>query len=706
MDEMLTQLFGIGWTNLVLLQPGDNTPGNLFGVLFGLFNAAIGGILVGIFFIIGSQAIADTAESGSIMGDKKPSWFLIRSITAAAMIMPLVKGFSLLQVLILSLVVNFSVLLANSMASATMVYLLDGNNTFTDPIVQTVDGVAEQMLMTSVCSTYFNDIEYASDQGGSAGDGLAITKERVTREENNGFSADQLAMELSFNGVPYTGLGPDACGRYVINCQDASENSKTMCEAQMDALEILKRDTDALAQTIISGGTLPGQSLARAKLDYEERLRVAIRSRVAAENGGDDSLALKNELIEKVQNGGFIYLGQWYMTLTGLNQKISNFAKPNMTTQPIDLSSAISSSLGVEAHLNRAASYVDKRSVYVPIEPGAEDEITKAERRMAGLAATDFAGTGILLNNDKPLNLFGQNMTENFGVSDDPIIGLQKMGDFLITTATGASIAGAVGGVISPMGTAKSVKKMLSKKGKKTNQGGLDLSGVAGGVGGFASAAMLALFLCGLILLYYVPLIPFILWTFGVVAYLIIIIESLIAAPLWAASHALPRGDGFISDQAKQGYALLLNLAIRPPIMVLGLMAGGILMLIVTPYVIKAFEIYSISIVTNRMEITGLITFVVLTIVMVMFVVGVFQKTHSLIWEAGDRVIAWVTSASRPTNDIGDERNLALMVGQARGTTGSAMDKASSGSAAAMRGKTAGTPAGPRPPSAAGNQKF
>ncbi len=690
MDDMLTQLFGIGWQNLVLLPPEDETTGDLLGKLFGLFNAAIGGILVGIFFIIGSQAIADTAEQGSIMGDKKPSWFLIRTITAGALIMPLVKGFSLLQILILSLVVNFSVLLANTMATETMIYLLKGHNPFTDPLVQKVDGVAEQMLMTSVCEIYFNEIEYTPDQGGSFGRD-AIQRTLVTNYEDNWITDDALSLELSYNGIRETGLGADACGRYVVRCQDTSEETKNMCTSQMDALEKLKEGTDGIARAILDDRPLPEKQLAIVKLDYERRMRDAIRTRVASENGGVEGQEIRDKLVQQVADKGFIYLGQWYMTLTSLNQKISNFAKPNISTKPIDLSTAIDYDLGVAAHLNRAAMYVDKKSVSVPISEGLGDRVTETERRMAGLADDDFGGYFEFLNNDRPLNFFGVNMVEQFGIADDPIIGLQRMGDFFITTATGSAILGTVAGTVGPSGKMKLLERVFGSKGadRMTGKNGsnFDFSGTAAGAAGLLSGAMFVLFLCGLVLLYYVPLIPFILWTFGVVAYLIIIIESLIAAPLWAASHALPRGDGFVSDQARQGYSLLLNLAIRPPIMVLGLMAGGVLMLIVTPFVIKSFEIYAVALVTNRMEVTGFITYVILTVVLVLFVVGVIQKTHSLIWEAGDRVIQWVTSTGRSTNDISDERNLALMVGQAKSSTGEVVGKGSAAANAARAAK-------------------
>ncbi len=51
------------------------------------------------------------------------------------------------------------------------------------------------------------------------------------------------------------------------------------------------------------------------------------------------------------------------------------------------------------------------------------------------------------------------------------------------------------------------------------------------------SFMVLPLLLAGGFLAYYLPLVPFIFWTFGVLGWLIMVAESLVAAPIWAVSH-------------------------------------------------------------------------------------------------------------------------------------------------------------------------
>ena len=46
--------------------------------------------------------------------------------------------------------------------------------------------------------------------------------------------------------------------------------------------------------------------------------------------------------------------------------------------------------------------------------------------------------------------------------------------------------------------------------------------------------------------------------------------ELMVAAPLWAAVHAIPTGEGAIPQEAKQGWKMLLALFVEPALLVFG----------------------------------------------------------------------------------------------------------------------------------------
>lgn len=66
------------------------------------------------------------------------------------------------------------------------------------------------------------------------------------------------------------------------------------------------------------------------------------------------------------------------------------------------------------------------------------------------------------------------------------------------------------------------------------------------------------------------PMLPYFIFIFGVVGWVLGVIQALVAAPLWACLHMTP-GQSFIGSE-RQGYMLLLSLFVRPGLLMLSLM--------------------------------------------------------------------------------------------------------------------------------------
>lgn len=80
----------------------------------------------------------------------------------------------------------------------------------------------------------------------------------------------------------------------------------------------------------------------------------------------------------------------------------------------------------------------------------------------------------------------------------------------------------------------------------------------------------------GVMLGYYVPLYPYMLFTFGIIGWIISVIEAMVAAPLVALGLTHPEGHDFLGE-SKQALMLVLGIFLRPVLMVIGLIAGMIL---------------------------------------------------------------------------------------------------------------------------------
>jgi defect-in-organelle-trafficking protein DotA len=86
--------------------------------------------------------------------------------------------------------------------------------------------------------------------------------------------------------------------------------------------------------------------------------------------------------------------------------------------------------------------------------------------------------------------------------------------------------------------------------------------------------AWLAYFLgIGMTTAYYIPILPYMIFIFGAIGWLFSVIESVIAAPIVALAVTTPEGEGFIG-KGEQGLMILLNVFLRPSLMVIGFLTG------------------------------------------------------------------------------------------------------------------------------------
>jgi hypothetical protein len=73
------------------------------------------------------------------------------------------------------------------------------------------------------------------------------------------------------------------------------------------------------------------------------------------------------------------------------------------------------------------------------------------------------------------------------------------------------------------------------------------------------------------------PLLPAILWTMGLIAWLIQVVECIIAAPLLVLVHLKASGDGLTVDEARYGLVYIAKIALMPLFMIGGLILATVL---------------------------------------------------------------------------------------------------------------------------------
>ena len=150
--------------------------------------------------------------------------------------------------------------------------------------------------------------------------------------------------------------------------------------------------------------------------------------------------------------------------------------------------------------------------------------------------------------------------------SGNPILDLVSLGHGLV--AKGLSVIAALG----IAATGSNVLESIPVVGR-----GLDAFEAAWQVtDSFISTIIGVMILAGLVLAYLVPVLPFLRFLFGLLAWLVAVIAAVFAMPVWLAGHTV-RGEGFVTQATRQGWLFLPGLILRPVLMLFGLVTGYLL---------------------------------------------------------------------------------------------------------------------------------
>ncbi len=87
------------------------------------------------------------------------------------------------------------------------------------------------------------------------------------------------------------------------------------------------------------------------------------------------------------------------------------------------------------------------------------------------------------------------------------------------------------------------------------------------------SAVMMGI---GVICAYYIPFVPYMIFTFASIAWLMAVIEAMVAAPIIALGISQPEGEGPLG-KGEQAIMILMNVFLRPSMMIIGYISGIIL---------------------------------------------------------------------------------------------------------------------------------
>lgn len=165
-----------------------------------------------------------------------------------------------------------------------------------------------------------------------------------------------------------------------------------------------------------------------------------------------------------------------------------------------------------------------------------------------------------------------------------------------------------------------------------------------------------ALLLLGLMLAYYLPALPWVLWTGAIIGWLVLVCETLVAAPFWAMGILVPEGEGMTGQHGRQGVMLLLGILARPPLMIAGFFFAMIIMTGIGKFLGMSFLIFYGASTAGRLpSITAILAY---TFILGAVVVVFAHKIFGLITHLPENVVRWIGGGQASLGEHSDESRL------------------------------------------------
>lgn len=153
----------------------------------------------------------------------------------------------------------------------------------------------------------------------------------------------------------------------------------------------------------------------------------------------------------------------------------------------------------------------------------------------------------------------------------------------------------------------------------------------------------------GVIMAYFIPMIPYVLFTFGALGWLMGVIEAMVAAPIVALGVMLPEGHD-VFGQGKDALMLIFYAFLRPSMMIIGYIAGIILASVgiwvinagFTQFTATYIEYSGINPGGHDNTIAYIIAFLFLFFVYVSMCFYVIEQAFEMIYRLPDGILRWI----------------------------------------------------------------
>jgi conjugal transfer/type IV secretion protein DotA/TraY len=686
-DFLMSSLFGHGWQNVLSSDSASSYTTALFNA-FSTFNSAVM-FAVGIILTwVLVTAVAGAAAAGRPLGEGQNTsfWTPTRAAFSVAMLAPIPGvGLSIAQAIVLALVlpsINLANDLSNSVVSTMTGRSMSAQSTQVDQAV--LKPLVFNLHTNGVLSAQKQIFELASLSNLNAEKGFI----QKLKDDDTGASWGFFTSKSVF------------AGEFSLHCSKYDVDAG-MCDIKKSAYNSAIYKTFDLAFDLMSAHKVMRagergrcEAVKRDDLRKDECVAAQLSQvlvdttfeigKVAANVANDQNSKIgqfSKEIRDGVADSGFLMIGTYYTRLNKLNSEYNSLlnVSSSYTTQRERL---IKSAGYGSGQIKERLEFVDGILRSMPFS-GSDSVL----QRIDASKVKDETGFLDLFKAHLAGSYASQKMINNLIAGREPILEIQS---------SGMSVLSGVDATLAAIATLKATALTA----KETANDAAAATGDIPIVGGFlrmgatalktpavwavnflseygtylhawSSVIFSALALFIFAVTYYLPALPVILWTLAVLGWVILIIEAVVAAPVWIAAHAMPEGQGIAGEHGRKGYIMLLNILLRPSLMVIGFYIGIALVTAFSTfatYMLSAGITSGLSLAANDSSFGGfgglysfLFSFVSGLIILGGTLLVIFHKSLNLVTWLPENVINWVGGASQSLGEETDERRVAAI---------------------------------------------
>lgn len=696
------------------------TGSSLLGNLFKIFNTAImtlGIIIAGYTTFVG---ILNTAGEGEMLGKGWSSiWIPIRTVAGIALLIPTASGYCVCQIFMMWLLVQ-GIGAADTLTSNVIDYMEKGQAVYVPGNVPNSDGT------TSLIKTWDTNPITQVYEGLSCMQGLQknyplvnaayVTPPTPTDVNGNAATSTTNPIYYNFTANKYTSDTPNpdgsydsspvSCGKMTIANGSADEQKRaTYIEQGLNAIMpslnsaayVMVNDSSTDKNTVMSDtfNFVGSDFMNQVALTYNSYI-------IQADNNQTQS---SDSYLDSIRAYGWITIGNLYWNMAkatdggGISDTTKKAAQLTWTdNNNITAASATTSTYNIHEGDNQTvyvygntyggqfiADLINTRNT----SSGASHDFTPASD------THDYSNAANGMMAAMALDVLN-NMESRLGNStQSPMVAAQSLGhsiiydvEALMTTFVAldiALVAGFIGAGIAlssvPFG-AWGIGALVALLG---TQFILLISAP------FLFALYGALLTLGSILAVIIPLIPALAFFLAAIAWMVATLETIVAAPIVAVGLIHPDGQHQVWGKAEPAIMLIINMFLRPSLMVIGMAAGVILSFISVQFVNFGYEQAMSSLLgsasmNNRNGVTWVEATMFLT-TYVGLILACVNKSFSVIDALPDTVMRWISGGEGTKFGGGQEAMQKLQGSQESSGQKAAGDASSSSQESGQAGE-------------------